>query len=302
MRDSATLTHNLGGKWYGRYGTAACPVCQTERRRDQHALSLADGDDGRLLVHCHKTHCGFRDILAALGLGSDDFTPPEEALMANRSAERQAVARRKEQQARHIWDETEAVAGTPAELYLRSRGLTCDLPNTLRFHPSCWHASAKRLPALVALIDGGAGFATHRTYLRDDGHGKANVDPNKTMLGSVAGGAVKLRGGSGLTMIGEGIESTLSAAILYGAPEMTVWAALSASGMSTVNLPRFGRLGGLGQGRPSLIIAVDGDKVGRRAGHELAERAHLHGWRVDIMDPGDGADWNDRLIEQGDHS
>lgn len=300
--DAAMLTRDLGGKWHGRYGTAACPICQGERRRDQHALSLADGDDGRLLLHCHKANCGFRDILAALGLRSGDYTPPDEALIAKRAAEQQALANRKAQQARHIWDETEAAAGTPAELYLRSRGITCNVPETLRFHPSCWHASAKRLPALVALINGGAGFALHRTYLRDDGQDKANVDPNKAMLGSVAGGAVKLQSGSGLIMIGEGIESTLSAAILYGDTEMTVWAALSASGMSIVNLPGFGRLGGLGQGRPSLIIAVDGDKAGRRAGQELAERAHLHGWQVDIMDPGDGADWNDRLIEQGDHS
>jgi hypothetical protein len=296
--DAAKLTRNLGGKWHGRYGKAACPVCQTKRRRDQQALSLSDGADGRLLLHCHKTHCGFRDIVAALGLVSGDYSCPDKDVIAKRAAEQQALARRKAQQARQIWDETEAAAGTPAEVYLRTRGITCNLPETLRFHPSCWHASAKRYPALVARIDGGADFAIHRTYLRDDGRGKANVDPNKAMLGSVAGGAVKLKSGFDLTMIGEGIESTLSAAILYGDREMTVWAALSTGGMSTVNLPGFGRVGGLGQVRPSLIIVVDGDKAGRRAGHELAERAHLHGWRVNIMDPGDSADWNDRLIEE----
>ena len=36
------LTYNLGGTWYGNYGTSPCPVCQPERRRDQHGLSASD--------------------------------------------------------------------------------------------------------------------------------------------------------------------------------------------------------------------------------------------------------------------
>jgi hypothetical protein len=151
---------------------------------------------------------------------------------------------------------------------------------------------------MVATIEGGNDFAVHRTYLSRDGHGKAEVDPVKAMLGAAAGGAVRIRLGPGPLMVGEGIESTLSASILYDDPEMAVWAALSASGMSRLNLPRLGGFGGFGNVRPSLIVAVDGDKAGRLAGHNLAERAHAQGWRVDVMDPGDGADWNDRLIKQ----
>jgi hypothetical protein len=69
---------------------------------------------------------------------------------------------------------------------------------------------------------------------------------------------------------------------------VTVRAALSASGLSGVRLPeQAGR----------LTIAQDGDKAGREAGHALAERAHALGWRVEILDPGDGRDWNDILHE-----
>ena len=40
MTDPRTITSALGGHWYGSYGTAPCPVCQPERRRDQAALTL----------------------------------------------------------------------------------------------------------------------------------------------------------------------------------------------------------------------------------------------------------------------
>lgn len=302
MIEAAELTRNIGGKWHGQYGSAACPVCQPERRRDQNALSIADGGDGRLLLHCHKAGCSFLDVIKATGIQAGEYFLPDTAVVANRAAELKALDAKKSQQALVNWSTAGPIFNTPAEVYLRSRGITGALPNTLRYHPSCWHVSATHLPAMVAAIEGGKDFAVHRTYLSHDGREKAKVDPVKAMLGTVAGGAVRLRLGRGPLMVGEGIESTLSASILYDDPEMAVWAALSASGMSHVKLPEFGRLGGLGLVRPSLIIAVDGDEAGRRAGHELAERAHLHGWRVDIMDPGDGTDWNDRITEQEDHS
>jgi len=67
------------------------------------------------------------------------------------------------------------IGGTIAETYLRGRGITCDLPGTLRYHPSCWHASAKRLPALVALVEGADGFAVLRRWqsLMSGPHGSA---------------------------------------------------------------------------------------------------------------------------------
>ena len=47
--DAHALTDALGGKWYGSYGKACCPS-----HEDRHpSLSISDGDDGKLLVHCH---------------------------------------------------------------------------------------------------------------------------------------------------------------------------------------------------------------------------------------------------------
>ncbi|MGY6409900.1 MAG: IS66 family transposase [Alkalilacustris sp.] len=183
-------------------------------------------------------------------------------------------------------DDAQTIAGIVAETYLRGRGITCALPPTLRFAPSCWHASAQRFPALVALVEGGDGFAVHRTYLRRDGGGKAEVDPPKAMLGAVAGGAVKLAQGPGRLAVAEGIETALSLACgLLNGPA-TVWAALSTSGMTGLRLPDI-------PGR--LTVAPDGDKAGRGAALTLADRAARDGWAVSILTPPPGGDFNDIL-------
>ena len=284
----------LGGRWHTGYGAAPCPVCQPERRKEQNALTLSDGADGRLLLHCKKSACSFRNILAAGGIAPGGYTPPDPAIIARRVAERRAEADKRARQARVIWDAALPIDGTIAERYLRARGIHWDLPTTLRFHASCWHPSAKRLPALVALVEGADGFAVHRTYLRPDGGGKAGLEGgDKLMLGSTQGGAVRLNSGLGQLLIGEGIESTLSAFILHGDPSANAWAALSTSGMRGLRLPR------IGSGGASLIIAVDGEKAGRDAGRELAERAAGLGWKVSIADPGDGRDFNDQLFGEG---
>jgi len=58
---------SLGGVWHGSYGTAACPCCQPERRRDQMALSICERG-GTLLLRCHKSACTFKDITSLLGI------------------------------------------------------------------------------------------------------------------------------------------------------------------------------------------------------------------------------------------
>ncbi|OYX78186.1 MAG: hypothetical protein B7Y82_04720 [Sphingomonadales bacterium 32-65-25] len=286
MADAHDLALRLGGRWHGSYGTAPCPVCQPDRRRDQDALTLADGSGG-LLLHCKRLGCGFRDVLAAAGICPGSYRTPDPAIMAKREAERRAELAKRESQARALWKQSQPIGGTLAETYLRHRGITCPLPATLRFHRACWHgASFQRLPAMVGLVEGGDGWAVHRTYLRDDGTGKAAVEPAKAMLGATAGGAVRLSGGPGRLVVAEGIETAL--ALLCGlsdGPAM-VWAGLSTSGLRGLHLPAQ-------PGR--LTIACDGDAAGRAAALALAERAHALRWTVATIDPGDGADFNDIL-------
>ncbi len=288
--DARELTLALGGRWHGRYGAAPCPVCQPERRKGQNALTVADGKGGRLVLHCKKSACAFLDILAAAGLRSGDYTPPDPETLAQREREAKAEAEKRAAQAKRLWKEAQPIAGTAAEAYLRGRGITCPLPRTLRFHPEAWHGpTARRYPAMVAAVQGAGAAAVHRTWLRADGSGKADIEPAKAMLGATAGGAVRLADGPSRLVVAEGIESALS--LLCGLLDgpATVWAALSTSGLRGLRLPpQPGR----------LTIAPDGDKPGREAAHALAERLHALGWQVGILDPGTGADFNDILQER----
>lgn len=290
MTEAERITGALGGKWYSRFGSARCPA-----HGDKHpSLSLSDGADGRLLLRCHAG-CDFAAILDALrglGLVASDGRRPETdfAEMARQRAVDVAQAEKREAQALACWREASPIAGTIAEAYLRGRGITCALPDSLRFHPACWHPSGKRFPALVAMVEGCERFAVHRTYLRPDGRGKAEAEPARAMLGTVAGGAVRIAEAEGSLAVAEGIETALSLASgLLGRPA-TIWAALSTSGMAGLVLPPT---------PDRLTVATDGDEAGRAAGHALATRAAALGWRVSLLPAPEGRDWNDVLAMKG---
>jgi phage/plasmid primase-like uncharacterized protein len=278
--DARDLTTALGGEWHGHHGIAPCPFCQPERRHDQRALSIKDGAT-RVLVHCHKGGCDARDILRGHGPCEPSVMPP-----TRKTTDRSAVAQR-------VWHQSQPITGTIAEAYLRGRGITCDLPTTLRFHPECWHGpTSARHPAMVALVEGGEGFAVHRTFLRLDGTKASLSGGSKLMLGSTAGGAVRLVQGDGPLVVAEGVETGLSLASgLLRAPA-TVWASLSTSGMRALSLPKT---------PDRLTVASDGDAAGRGAAHDLATRATSLGWRVSLLPAPGGLDWNDVLREGINH-
>ena len=286
MTTARDLTAALGGRWHGCSGSACCPAHEDRSP----SLSITDGRDGRLLLHCFAG-CSFAAIAKALpghclpdGIGSATRDAAEEA---KRQADMRAAIERRAQQARDLWDRARPVHGTLAEAYLRGRGIDRPPPTALRFHPAAWHAgTAHYLPAMVAAVTGGPAFAVHRTYLRAEGGGKADVEPAKAMLGPVLGGAVRLSTmPHAPLLVSEGIETALSAAILYGRLA-TVWAALSAPGLAGLELP---------EAPGELIVATDGDPPGREAGDRLAHRAYLLGWTVSLLPAPDGTDWNDHL-------
>ncbi|MEJ6501405.1 MAG: toprim domain-containing protein [Rhodobacterales bacterium] len=292
MTDANGLTLALGGRWHSSYGAAPCPACQPEGRKGQNALTLADGNNGRLMLNCKKSACAFLDILAAAGLRSGDYTPPDATTLAQRKAQQRANAEKRAIQAKRLWLEAQPIAGTLAETYLRGRGITAPLPATLRFHPQCWHGpTARRLPAMVAAVQGAGLPAVHRTWLRADGLGKADIDRPRAMLGAVTGGAVRLADGLGPLVVAEGIETALSLASGLMRTPATVWAALSTSGIRGLHLPPTAS---------RLTIAPDGDAPGREAANALAESAHALGWKVSLLPAPDGRDWNDILTMKGE--
>lgn len=284
-----TITLSRGGKWYGRYGTVPCPICQPEGRPDQNALTLTDCGPV-VLAHCKKGGCSFKEIMAALGVGFHTRRLPTMVANALVVAERHNHIQKRRSQVLRLWHTAKPINDTPAETYLRRRGITCALPATLRYHPAAWHMSGRRLPALVARVEGSDGFGVHRTYLRQDGNGKADVEPKKAMLGQVKGGAVRLARARGPLVVAEGIETALSLACGILSHPTMIWAALSTAGLAGLVLPST---------PSSLTIATDGDDAGRKAGSALAERATALGWKVSFLPAPDGQDWNDVLRMKG---
>ncbi|MCW5715719.1 MAG: toprim domain-containing protein [Bauldia sp.] len=285
MSDARSVTAALGGKWFRGYGLAFCPAHANSHTP---ALCVADGSDGRLLAHC-KAGCSFTDVARALRERGivEAFRRIGTIPRAPDHFELQREEHRKGQRAQELWRASEPIAGTLAEVYLRSRGIRCDLPATLRFHPSCAHPFGGQYPAMVALVEGGKTPAVHRTYLSADGTSKAAVQPPKAMLGAVGGGGVRLTFEPGPLIVAEGIETTLSLASGILAQPGEIVAALSAPGMKALALPATPR---------GLVVTLDGDQAGMEAGFALADRAAKLGWKVSILNPPMGVDFNDVLL------
>lgn len=287
MTDARSLTTALRGAWHGRYGLARCPAHGDQRP----SLSIADGRDGRLLLRCFSG-CDFRDVLATLrdmglveGRGPARVSDPE--ALARRAAEEAADRAKRTAQAQRLWAEAAPAVGTLAERYLRRRAIRGPIPASLRFAAECWHASARRLPAMVAaaVLDGEAEpVAVHRTYLADPGV-KADADPVKAMLGTVTGAAARLADGPGPLVVAEGIETAFSVADALARHGPKVWAGLSAHGLASVRLPAEAG---------ELVVAPDAGAAGWRAAEALADRAQAAGWRVRVLPPPAEGDWNDR--------
>lgn len=182
---------------------------------------------------------------------------------------------------------------TAAETYLAGRGIVGlrfdKIRATLRFHPAALHKpSGLRLPALLAQIRGPKreAMGIHRTFLRPDGSGKADVSPAKMMLGPSSGGSVRFGPDNRIIALAEGIETALSVSL---ATRLTVWATLSTSGLKGLVLPP-------PPAAEVVIIAADNDSAGLAAAEVTAARIEAEGRSVSIVRPPQpGHDFNDML-------
>lgn len=163
-------------------------------------------------------------------------------------------------------------AGTIAERYLReARGCTGPLPPTLAFLPPLKPENHPAMIAAFALVDepqpGQLGeprdaSAIHLTLLRTDGNGKADVTPNKIIVGSPRSRPIVLAAVNDLLglAICEGIEDALSA---HAGTGLGAWAAGAAGFMPALADPV-----------PSYIewitICAHADRAGANAARKLA--------------------------------
>jgi hypothetical protein len=292
-----SLAMALGGRKAGAAWMACCPAHQD---RDP-SLAITDAKDGSVLVRCHAG-CDQRDVIEALrarGLWEaahrhSSGRPHSDNCIARTEANSGAVKRT--QAALGVWQASRPAEETPVAVYLRSRGIAVTPPPSIRFHVGLKHPSGGVWPAMVALVTNGADrtpLAVHRTFLGSDGNGKAPVDPQKMMLGPCRGGAVRLADPGELLMVGEGIETCFAA---MQATHHAAWAALSTTGLRSLDLPREVR---------NVIVLADGDDPGEAAAQACAWRWKREGRRVRIARPPRGMDFNDLLragvahIEEG---
>jgi putative DNA primase/helicase len=284
-----TVARALGGRKTGGCWTTRCPAHDDRTP----SLSIRDAGDGKVLVHCHAG-CDQERVIAALrgrGLWANDGPRPP-----TRNVRRAPVEHKpdpddikRSQAAFALWESAKQARCTPVETYLASRGISLPAPDALRFHPDLKHPSGGIWPAMVALVTNGVDgqpIGIHRTYLARDGIGKAPVEPQKMMLGPCRGGVVRLAKPRDVLMVGEGIETCLSAMQATGHP---AWAALSTSGLRALDLPKDVH---------DVIVLADGDEPGEAAARDAALRWMREARRVRIARPPLGLDFNDLLLAQ----
>jgi phage/plasmid primase-like uncharacterized protein len=282
MTAAASLAARLGLRRYGQTWRGTCPACGYPT-----AFSLEERG-GKLLWWCGAC----RDNAAigrALKIENRGGAYAKVAKAAKLSPARTggddpAAA------AQRLWASARPITGTVAERYLAARGLSGFTSPALRFLAEHRHVSTGTIwPVLFGAVTDpltGELRAVHRTYLARDGSAKAPVEPPRATLGPIAGAVIRLaepQPGRPL-VIGEGIETAASAALILGAP---AWAAISASNLNRIKLP---------PAVTEAVIAADNDPVGQREAERAAQRWAAEGRRVRIATPNTaGTDFNDVL-------
>lgn len=186
----------------------------------------------------------------------------------------------------------------PVGRYLASRGIRLDFAGMslrpLRYVAHMHHhPTGSDHPGMLATVCAADGKPSqlHRTYLTQDGC-KADVDPVRMfMAGELPkGGAIRLGPVEAAMGIAEGIETALSAAILF---KMPVWATMGTAMLEMWQPPAEAR---------EITIFGDADRsfAGQCSAYALARRLIFEATRdkvdreVRVLLP-DYGDWNDHL-------
>lgn len=273
----------------GKHGP--CPICGGKDR------FRFDDKDGLGKWICN--HCGAGDGFALLmKLRGWDFKQTAEEVEAIVGKAELTVQRRSRDQEslraamNRMWTSGKPLSvGDPVAYYLESRGVVLeDFPATLRYVERCrYQDDGSFHPAMIAKVQApdGSPQIIHRTYLNGNG-GKADLPkPRMLMPGKFGkGSAIRLAPAADVLGVAEGIETALSASILFSVP---VWAAVNAGMMMAWEPPETVK---------ELIIFADNDATfaGQSAAYALAHRLSVRkDVRVDVAVPPKAGDWNDVL-------
>jgi putative DNA primase/helicase len=284
----------------GRMVRTPCPICSHARRKKRDkcfAVTLKEPDFA--IYNC--VHCG------ESGYVHPDRPSHHVIDLAERRRQRERADRadREDRQKRtesalQIWNERKPFFGSPAETYLRiTRNIgnwldLFDLDQVLGFHPNCPFGN-ERLPCMLGLVRhiiSNEPQAIHRTALKLG----ATASPDtverigRMSLGPTKHGAIKLSPNDEVStgiMIGEGIETTLSASRIFRF--RPAWSVISKEGVRD-----FPVLSGI----ECVTVAVDNEPSGdgQRAADELVRRQNAAGVEVRTRKPRAVKDFNDILL------
>lgn len=250
------LVGTLQGRWTGQTALCRCPA-HNDRTP---SLSLRQGDRG-ILVHCYAG-CTREDVLRELGqiVPTGHYQPPK----GQRMPPRANVSR--------LWNQAIPVAGTLAEMYLRSRSLDSQLPN-IRFLPRCPHGPSPGTvfkPALlVAVRDETSLTALQRIFL----------DPataqytEKVMIGAPGSGSWRGACAQEAIAVAESFEDAAAFMQLGYGP---CWTSLGAGRLHRLSFPPSVK---------TVTIAEDNDAEGRRAAERAGHEYRGRGLAVRRMTP-----------------
>jgi putative DNA primase/helicase len=300
-----SLTERARGRWRsmlpmlgvdsrhltGKHGP--CPMCGGKDR------FRFDDKEGKGTWICSQ--CGAGDGFAlAMRLHQIDFKEVAtrvEDVVGKAPLEYRRRDERSEQAVRdamnRLWGAGNIVQpGDLVSRYLEARGISlAKFPAALRHVEKCRYQAEPPTyyPAMIAKVAGpdGKPVTLHRTYLSDDGAKAAVSEPRKLMPAKLVNGcAIRLCEPGPVLGIAEGIETALSASIIWSVP---CWAAINAAMLMKWDPP---------QGASEVIIFGDNDPKygGQSAAYALAHRLAVHGTKVRVEVPDEpGTDWNDML-------
>ena len=233
-----------------------------------------------------------------------DVLPVTAGVRGDRAARLAADARKakwKKDNALGLWDQGSKWHPT-VTAYLKARGIDVaalgGMPASLRFHPQVlYKETGERMPAMLAPIvnKNREIVAVHRTYLKVDGSGKADVEKAKMVLGNFGGGYIPLIAATEHLNIAEGIETALSARLLGATGGL--WSCVSLSNLQNLIIP---------PQVTQITILADNDMKDPEPGKpdlrvKIKEAAYIlqrqrPGRKVFINWPPKGQDFNDVLV------
>ena len=256
----------------------------------------AGGDAITFLMKCE----GMTFYQAIETLTGEEFPTVPEAERARRKIADDKELWLRIEQARSIWARTVPAKGTPAEVYARSRGITAELPPTVRYVMTPrWRnldtgEVGREYPAMACALQDRAGkvVGVQCVFLQDGGKRKferirddGTKAKAKLSFGMIVGSALRLGPVQDHIVACEGPEDGLT--LMQRLPGKSIWVSCGTAFLSRMEFP---------DDVNSVCFAGDNGAAGQSAVSDALTAAAARGLiGGSTFPPPEFKDWNDEL-------